>query len=338
MAEATQTTLAHNPDRVPVQARAGTTPTPPERMVIALGGNALVRQGDTGTATEQMTRSLAAMQALVPLITPQRHVVVTHGNGPIVGNILIRQQHARHIIPAMPLDVCGAESQGNIGYMLERALVQALHQQHIDRPVATVFSMVEVDPHDSAFAHPSKPIGPFVSPAEAREIARSVQLVQDADRGLRRVVASPVPQHILERPAIQTLLDAGVIVITLGGGGVPVVRKNVTALVGVEAVIDKDLSSSLLAREIQASSLIILTDIDHVYLNFLGQQRRAIQRMHVDEAEQHLQRGEFLAGSMAPKITAGIEFLRHGGQRVLIGLPEELPALLQGEAGTEIIP
>ena len=338
MSQPAYTTVGRNPDAVPVQTRADTAPTQPERIVIALGGNALLRQGDSGTAAEQTARSLAAMHALVPLITPERHVVITHGNGPIVGNILIRQQHTSQLVPAMPLDVCGAESQGNIGYVLERSLVQALHQQHIDRPVVTILCMVEVDPHDPAFAHPSKPIGPFLSPAEAQEIGRSVPVVHDADRGFRRVVASPLPQHIIERPAIETLLGAGLIVITLGGGGVPVVRKNVDELVGAEAVVDKDLSSSLLAREIQARSLIILTDIDHVYLNFLGQQRRAVRRIRVDEAEQHLQRGEFLAGSMAPKITAGIEFLRHGGQRVLIGLPEELPALLQGEAGTEIIP
>lgn len=278
------------------------------------------------------------MQALMPLLTSERQLVITHGNGPIVGNILIRQQHARQIIPAMPLDVCGAESQGAIAYLLQRSLVQVLHQHAIDRPVSSLFSMVEVDPDDPAFTHPSKPIGPFLSQAEANEIHPSIPIVCDADRGFRRVVASPVPKHIIGLPAIQTLLSAGVVVITLGGGGVPVIRTGEDKLSGVEAVIDKDLSSSLLAQEIQASSLIILTDIDHVYLNFLGQQRKAVQRMGVDEAERHLERGEFLAGSMAPKITAGIEFLRQGGQRVLIGLPEELPALLQGETGTEITP
>ena len=321
-----------------IRAIAEPHQTIPDRIVVALGGNALLRKGDAGTAAEQAVRSLVAMQALVPLLTSERQLVITHGNGPIVGNILIRQQYARHIIPAMPLDVCGAESQGAIGYMLQRSLVQVLHQHAIDRPVANVFSMVEVDPQDQAFTHPSKPIGPFLSQAEANEIRPSIPIVSDADRGFRRVVASPVPKHIIECPAIETLLSAGVVVITLGGGGVPIVRTGADKLSGIEAVIDKDLSSSLLAQELQASSLIILTDIDHVYLNFLSPQRKAVQRMGVDEAEQHLQRGEFLAGSMAPKVTAGVEFLRQGGQRVLIGLPEELPALLEGEAGTEIIP
>lgn len=308
-----------------------------ERVVVALGGNALIRQGDRGTVTEQAARSLAAMEAVVQLVTAERQLVITHGNGPTVGNILIRQQLARHVIPPMPLDVCGAESQGNIGYLLERALVQVLQQRSIQRPVATLLSLVGVDPHDPAFGKPSKPVGPFLSAAEAEELGRSVPVTREANRGFRRVVASPVPQRILESAAIDALLTAGVIVITLGGGGVPVVLDREQHLNGIEAVIDKDLSSSLLARAIGASSLIILTDIDHVYLDFLSAQRRAVQRMSVIEAEEHLRRGEFLPGSMAPKIEAGIEFVRGGGQRVLIGLPEELPQLLKGEAGTEII-
>jgi carbamate kinase len=278
------------------------------------------------------------MDAITPLLTPERRVVITHGNGPIVGNILIRQQVARHVVPPMPLDVCGAESQGNIGYLLERALVQALRRREISRPVATLLSLVEVDPRDPAFVHPTKPVGPFLSAAEADELVRSVPVARDADRGFRRVVASPVPKRIIESAAIDTLLAAGVVVITLGGGGVPVALDNEGCLTGVEAVIDKDLSSSLLAREIGASELIILTDIDHVYLNFLSAQRRAVKRLTVAEAEEHLHRGEFLPGSMAPKVEAGIAFLHNGGRRVLIGLPEELPQLLRGEAGTELVP
>ncbi|MBI3800529.1 MAG: carbamate kinase [Deltaproteobacteria bacterium] len=309
-----------------------------ERLVVALGGNALIRQGDRGTITEQAARSLAAMAAISQTVTAERQLVITHGNGPTVGNILIRQQLARHVTPAMPLDVCGAESQGNIGYLLERALTQVLRQRGIQRPVATLLSLVEVDPHDPAFVNPSKPIGPFLSAAEAEELGRSVPVARDAARGFRRVVASPAPQRIFESAAIEALLAAGVIVITLGGGGIPVVLDSEQQLSGVEAVIDKDLSSSVLARAIGASNLIILTDIDYVYLDFLSAQRRAVQRMRVSEAEDHLRRGEFLPGSMAPKIEAGIAFLYSGGQRVLIGLPEELPQLLQGAAGTEISP
>ena len=309
-----------------------------ERVVVALGGNALIRQGDRGTVTEQAARSLAAMEAVAQMVTAERQIVITHGNGPTVGNILIRQQLARHVTPPMSLDVCGAESQGNIGYLLERALIQVLQQRGIQRPVATLLSLVEVDPHDPAFAQLSKPIGPFLSVAEAEELGRSVPVTRDANRGFRRVVASPAPKRILESVAVDALLAAGVIVITLGGGGVPVALDSEQQLSGVEAVIDKDLSSSLLARESGASSLIILTDIDHVYLDFLSSQRRAVRRMNAAEADEHLRRGEFLPGSMAPKVEAGIAFLRGGGRRVLIGLPEELPQLLKGEAGTEIVP
>lgn len=309
-----------------------------ERLVVALGGNTVLRKGDRGVATEQAARSLAAMEAIVPLLTPERQVVLTYGNGPIVGNILIRQQLARHALPPMPLDICGAESQGNIGYLLERALVQVLRQHGISRPVATLLSLVEVDPHDPAFLHPTKPVGPFLSATEAEELSSVASVARDADRGFRRVVASPSPQRILERAAIEALLAAGVLVITLGGGGVPVALDSGGCLTGVAAVIDKDWSSSLLAREIGASELIILTDIDHVYLDFLSPQRQAVKRLTVADAEAHLRRGEFLPGSMAPKVEAGIAFLQHGGQRVLIGLPEELSQMLQGEAGTELVP
>lgn len=319
-------------------AEGGSARTARERIVVALGGNALLRKGDRGTAAEQEARGLAAMEASAPLLTPERQVVITHGNGPIVGNILIRQRLAQHVVPPMPLDVCGAESQGNIGYLLERALLQVVRQRGISRPVATLLSLVEVDPHDPAFAHPTKPVGPFLSATEAGELGRSVPVARDADRGFRRVIASPMPKRIIERAAIDTLLAAGAVVITLGGGGVPVALDSNGRLVGVEAVIDKDLSSSLLAREIGASHLIILTDIDCVYLDFLSTRRKAVKRMTAAEAEQHLGRGEFLPGSMAPKVEAAIAFLRGGGQRVSIGLPEELPELLLGERGTKLVP
>jgi carbamate kinase len=278
------------------------------------------------------------MDAIAPLLLPERQVVITHGNGPIVGNMLIRHHLARHVAPPMPLDVCGAESQGSIGYLLERALVQVLRQRGMSRPVATLLSLVEVDPHDPAFRRPTKPVGPFLSATEAEELGRSMPVARDADRGFRRVVASPIPQRIVERAAIGALLAAGVLVITLGGGGVPGALDKEGQVTGVEAVIDKDWSSSLLARDIGASDLIILTDIDHVYLDFLSAQRQLVKRLTIADAEEHLRRGEFLPGSMGPKVEAGIAFLRHGGRRVLIGLPEELPQLWRGEAGTMLVP
>jgi carbamate kinase len=309
-----------------------------ERMVIALGGNALLRQEDHGAATEQAVRSLEALEAIAPIVTPDLQVVLTHGNGPTVGNILVRQQLARRTVPPMPLDLCGAESQGNIGYLLERALRQIFRQRNIHRTVATLLSLVEVDPSDPAFTHPTKPIGPFLSSVEAEELKGAAPVVQDGDRGFRRVVASPAPRHIFAIAAIEALLNTGAVVIALGGGGVPVAFDNAGQLLGLEAVIDKDLSSSLLAREIHARTFIILTDINCVYLNFLSSRRRPAPMLTTAEAEAHLRNGEFLPGSMAPKIEAAIAFLRGGGQRVLIGLPEELPKLLRGKAGTAITP
>lgn len=264
--------------------------------------------------------------------------MLTYGNGPIVGNISIRQQLAQHVVPPLPLDVCGSESQGYSGYLLKRALLQVFRQRGISRPVATLLSLVEVDPRDPALLHPTKPVGPFLSASEVEKLGSAVPVVRDADRGFRRVVASPVPKRILESAATATLLAAGMVVITLGGGGVPVTLDNKGCVTGVEAVIDKDLSSSLLAREIGAQSLIILTDIDHVYLDFLSTRRQAVTRMTAAEAERYWQHGEFLPGSMAPKVEAALAFLRGGGQRVLIGLPEELPQILRGEAGTELLP
>lgn len=183
----------------------------PERLVLALGGNALLRQGDRGTVEEQSTRSLTAMTAIADLFTPQRQVVITHGNGPTVGNMLIRQQLARRAVPPMPLDVCGAESQGNIGYLLERALRRVLRQRQLQRSVASLLALVEIDPRDPAFAHPTKPIGPFLSTAEAEELGGATPVARDGDRGFRRVVASPTPRHIFQTAEIATLLEAGVI-------------------------------------------------------------------------------------------------------------------------------
>ena len=309
-----------------------------ERIVVALGGNALRRREDRGTYAELEQRALAAMAPLCELFDPQRQVAITYGNGPVVGDNLIRHQAARQAQPPMPLDWCGAESQGALGYLLQRALAQTLTRRGNRPRVATLLSMVEVDLSDEAFRHPTKPIGPFLTSAEARELEKSASIAEDAGRGLRRVVASPAPKRVLETDAVVGLLDAGFVVMTLGGGGVPVATNGNGFLVGVEAVIDKDLSSSLLAREIGATSLIILTDIDRVYLGYRSETRRPIARMTVDEAEEYLRGREFLTGSMAPKIEAAIAFLRGGGRRVLIGLPEALPGMLVGKTGTEIVP
>ena len=304
--------------------------------VIALGGNALLRRGDTGTVCDQLRRAEEATRPIAALVTRGVPLVITHGNGPVVGNIFLRHEQCARDIPPMPLDVCGAESQGNIGYLVGVALDNALAQAGLTASVAAVMTRVVVTPDDPAFTQPTKPIGGFFTAEEARHSPYPV--ARDADRGYRRVVASPQPQHIVELPAIRALLGAGVIPIAVGGGGVPVARRRDGSLVGVEAVIDKDLAASLLARELGAASLIILTDIDRVYLDFLSSARRPLARLSVGEAAEHLACGEFLPGSMAPKIVAAIEFLRGGGEQVIICLPEQLAAALDGAAGTTIRP
>jgi len=304
--------------------------------VVALGGNALLRKGDAGTVFDQLRRVEEATRPLAQLARRGLRLVITHGNGPVVGNIFLRHEECARDIPPMPLDVCGAESQGDIGYLIGMALHNALARAGMTMPVATILTCVVVAADDPAFSHPTKPIGGFFTEEEARRAPYPVAC--DADRGYRRVVASPRPQHIVELAAIRALLLAGVIPIAVGGGGVPVVKRPDGSLLGVEAVIDKDLAASLLARELGAETLIILTDIDRVYVDFLSAARRPLVHLGAGEAEQHLAHGEFLPGSMGPKIEAAIEFLRGGGQRVIVCLPEQLDAALKGEAGTTVLP
>ena len=304
--------------------------------VVALGGNALLRKGDAGTVFDQRRRVEEATRPLAELAVRGVQLVITHGNGPVVGNIFLRHEECARTIPPMPLDVCGAESQGDIGYLISIALDNALACAGMTTPVATVLTRVVVAADDPAFSRPTKPIGGFFAEEEAR--CAPYPVLCDSDRGYRRVVASPRPQHIVELAAIRALLGAGVMPIAVGGGGVPVVKRPDGSLLGVEAVIDKDLAASLLARELGAETLIILTDIDRAYLDFLSSARRPLTRLAAAEAGQHLARGEFLPGSMGPKIEAALEFLRGGGQRVIICLPEQLDAAVKGEAGTTVLP
>ena len=304
--------------------------------VIALGGNALLRRGDAGTVFDQLRHAAEAAQVIARVVAGGAPVVVTHGNGPVVGNIFLRHEHSARSIPPMPLDVCGAESQGNIGYLLSLALDSALVHGPCRKTTATVLTRVLVSADDPAFRRPTKPVGGFFTEEEARRAPYPV--ARDADRGYRRVVASPRPQHIIELPAIRALLRQAIVPIAVGGGGVPVVQRPDGTLLGVEAVIDKDLASSLLARELHAETLLILTDIGRVYLDFMSANRKPLCALAVAEAERSLAAGEFLPGSMAPKIEAAIEFLHAGGRRVVICLPEELDSALRGETGTTITP
>lgn len=279
------------------------------------------------------------MQPIAALIRDGVQVVLSHGNGPIVGNILIRNEAAREQIPPMPLDVCGADSQGGIGYMMQQLLQNELKRAGLgDRVVATVVTQVLVDERDPAFRRPSKPIGPFYSQERGRLLAKEKgwTVVEDAGRGYRRVVASPRPLEVVEIAAIRKLVDSGTVVIAAGGGGVPVTRQWDGALHGVEAVIDKDLAGSLLARLLGCEQLVIITGVDQVALRYGKPDQRDLAEATADEMAGWLEEGHFPAGSMGPKIQCAIEFIRGGGREVVITSPARLIEALAGTTGTRI--
>ncbi len=307
-------------------------------IVLAVGGNALQRPGDRGTAAEQMLRARETAESIYPLFADNK-VVITHGNGPQVGAILLQNETAKDVVPAMPLDVCGAMSQGEIGYMLAQSFHAVFAEKGINKEVVPVMTRVIVDENDPAFENPTKPIGPFYTEEEAKRLAREKNwhIIEDSGRGWRRVVPSPMPLKIVEKDAILQLINAGFVAIAVGGGGVPVIKKN-GALVGVEGVIDKDLASSVLARELGADMLIILTSVDKVYLNFGTPEQKALDRITVEEAKKHMEEGHFKKGSMYPKILASVLYLESGGKEVLITSPEKLQEALRRESGTYIVP
>jgi carbamate kinase len=302
--------------------------------VAALGGNAIVSEGDA--AAVDLGR--AAPLALARLVGLGWDLVVTHGNGPQVGQRLLEVQAAGNGHP--PLDVLDAETGGSMGYRLQQSLGNALRELGATRVVASLVTQVVVDSDDPAFALPSKPVGPFYEPARADALKRErgFQMVEDAGRGFRRVVPSPEPLEIVEARAIAALVEAGVIVVAAGGGGIPVVRDARGRLRGVEAVIDKDRASSLLARLLRADLLLILTDVPEVRLDFRTSQERPARRMSVEEARGHLQAGQFPRGSMGPKVEAAADFVEHSGRLALVTCAERVLDALIGTAGTLIHP
>ena len=296
------------------------------RIVVALGGNALLRRGEPPTAQNQRHNVRAAVEALAPLA--QGHeLIITHGNGPQVG-LLALQGAASPAGEEYPLDVLDAETEGMIGYLIEKELATLLPD---GRQFATLLTQVEVDDRDSAFLHPDKPIGPVYSAAQAERLARERgwAVARDGDKW-RRVVASPRPQRILELGVIELLVSQGVVVICAGGGGIPVVRREDGSLVGVEAVIDKDAASAMLASELHADALLMLTDVDAVYLDWGSARARPLRRVTADA----LRRYQFAPGSMAPKVQAACEFIDQGGGLAGIGSLGDAEAILRGEAGT----
>lgn len=306
--------------------------------LIAVGGNSLIRVGERGTIEEQLANAHMTARKITQLVADGWRVVITHGNGPQVGAALIRSERAAGEVYTQPLDVCVAITQSEIGYMLQRGLERELRRAGIFLPVITILTQVRVNADDPAFNNPSKPIGPFYTKRVADEKMRLYgwTMVEDAARGYRRVVPSPEPIEVLELEVIRQVLDLGIIVIALGGGGIPVIVGEDQSITGVEAVIDKDRASALLASGLGMDCFVISTDTDQVYVDFKQPGQRAIDRATADLMEHYLKQNQFPAGSMGPKIQAAIRFLRNGGQDVFITSPDQLIETVHGKAGTHI--
>ncbi|HIH95899.1 MAG TPA: carbamate kinase [Thermoplasmata archaeon] len=307
-------------------------------MVLAIGGNSLIKDKSHQSVPDQFKTTRKTCEKIREVVERGWKITLTHGNGPQVGFILLRSELASSVLHPVPLDSCGADTQGAIGYMLQQGLYNSFKKAGLKREAVTVVTQAIVDKHDPAFGNPTKPIGPFYTKEQARKLReeRRWEIVEDAGRGWRRIVPSPKPISIVESTVIKNLLDLGYIVISTGGGGIPVIEEN-GMLKGVEAVIDKDFGSSLLAQSIGARVFLISTSIDRVYLDFGRSTQRAIDRMDVKQAEKYLKEGHFREGSMKPKIRAGIEFLNNGGQEVIITSPDKILSALDEKAGTRIV-
>jgi carbamate kinase len=308
-------------------------------IVIALGGNALLQRGQKGTFEEQYQNVKSTVAKIATLIERGNKVVLVHGNGPQVGATLLRHEAAKNIVPTFPLDACGAETQGFIGYMIQQALRNELKSRAIDKFVVTIITRVIVDKHDSAFQHPTKPIGPFYSKDEAEKVKQQrpeLVVKEDAGRGYRRVVASPDPKIIAERSAIKALVDSGFVVVACGGGGIPIIEEAGSA-VGVEAVIDKDLAGQRLATLIGANIFVVLTDVEGAYVNYGTAKQELITEITTGKLKNYLRDGQFKEGSMAPKVEAAIRFVESGGDQAIIASLGRLTEALENKAGTHIV-
>ena len=307
--------------------------------VVAIGGNSLIKDKQHRSVPDQFNATRETCVHIAGMIEHGWNVVITHGNGPQVGFILLRSEMASHVLHDVPLDSCGADTQGAIGYMIQQSLYNEFSKRGIDRAAVTVVTQVAVDANDPAFQHPSKPIGPFYDKEKAMMFKEDQgwDVVEDSGRGWRRVVPSPLPQRIVERDAIKGLVDRGFVVIGVGGGGIPVVEEN-GQLKGVAAVIDKDYASSLLATSIGAELLLISTAVERVALNFGRPNQQWLDRMTLAETRRYLEEGHFAPGSMEPKIRAIMGFLERGGKKALITSPECIERALVGETGTWIVP
>ena len=308
--------------------------------VVAVGGNALIKSKAHQTVQDQYECAKDTMSHIVDMIEMGWDVAISHGNGPQVGFILRRSELSKTELHEVPLDYCGADTQGAIGYMFQRALHNEFNQRGLDKVAATVVTQTLVDKNDPAFQHPTKPIGSFMDEEDAkmREEKDGWIVIEDAGRGWRRVVPSPRPIRIVEAEAIHTLLKAGISAVGVGGGGIPVIEDENGNLKGVEAVIDKDFGSALLAKMVDADLFVISTAVEKVALNFNTPDQVLLDKMTVAEAKQYIEEGHFAPGSMLPKVKAIIQFLENGGKKALITDPEHIGEALEGKTGTWILP
>ena len=308
--------------------------------VVAVGGNALIKDKNQKSVQDQYEAAKDTMSHIVDMIEKGWDVVITHGNGPQVGFILRRSELSKHVLHEVPLDYCGADTQGAIGYMFQKALDNEFKQRGMKKDAATVITQTVVSKDDPAFIHPTKPIGTFMEEEEAK--SRSEKdgwtVVEDAGRGWRRVVPSPLPERIVEANVIDSLIKAGIIVVAVGGGGIPVVENEHGDIEGIEAVIDKDFGSSLLAKMIDADLFVISTAVEKVAINFNKPDQKWLDKMTVAEAKQYIEEGHFAPGSMLPKVKAILQFLENGGKKALITDPAHIGEALEGKTGTWILP
>jgi len=307
--------------------------------VIALGGNTIIREGQEGNIHQQFENTRNTLPGIMELIKQQYRLVITHGNGPQVGNLFLMVESTRDFIPELPLGVCVADTQSQIGYMIQQALQNHLIQHGCQRSVVTLITQIVVDKNDPALRVPKKPIGPIYSEEKAREIERHYpwNVFGDSERGYRLVVPSPAPVRIVETPVIHSLLERDVIVIAGGGGGIPVVVEDDQTYEGVDVVVEKDLSSCVIAHDIGAELLIILTKVEKVAVNFNTPREKTFTRLHIEDAMSYLEQGQFPSTTMGPKIRAALDFLRSGGEEVIITSARKLKDALAGKTGTHIV-
>lgn len=313
-----------------------------KRVLIAIGGNAITQEGQVGTIAEQMENIEQSLSPVVKMLTDGYDLIITHGNGPQVGSALIKEETSKNKVPAYTLDILNAQTQGSIGVLIEQALKNKLRLARSTREVATLITQVLVDPKDPRFENPSKPVGPFYTEEQLKQLkseepsARDFTWVEDSGRGYRRVVPSPLPVDILNKKAIQSLAENHFVVVAGGGGGIPVVEDN-GQFIGVEAVIDKDFASALIAAQIEADIFMILTGVSRVMLNYGKPNQVELAEMTVAQAKKYMNEGQFPKGSMGPKIEAAVSYIEKGGKQVIITSIDKVEAALNGETGTKIV-